>query len=142
MMRALLLVTWLLAAQEMPEHTGKPGYLYSDGGKPHWREILTGPSGALCAGAGCPDGIEGTVDIVTAVVPLKATYNEFSGLNKFERLQVAVYKVEDLPKCDGKTEGLMAGVRDAREPAYNARLLAGGRAHVPVYCNGSYWTTR
>ena len=141
-----VLFTWLLAAhggqepRTLPEHTGKPGYLISDGKRAFWGEMITGKSGALCAGKGCPDGIDGTVDIMTSVVPRLAAYNEFTGVNKFERLQVAVYPVAKLPKCNSAFEGQIEGVNDAKEPTYNGPVNGGGSAHIPVYCNGTNWT--
>ena len=103
-------------------------------------QILAGPSGALCAGTGCPDGSAGTIDIMTSVVPRLAAANTFTGVNKFEQLQVAIYTVETLPTCNSSFEGQFEGVSDAKSPTYNGIVTGGGSAHIPVYCNGTNWT--
>ncbi len=65
-------------AQAIPQQTGKPGYLVSDGNSFSWGNITTGPSGALdCV------SLAGVCDIVTALVPLKVTANTWSGANDF-----------------------------------------------------------
>jgi hypothetical protein len=43
----------------------------------------TGGSGALCIGTACSGGVDGTIDIVTAVVPRLAAANTFTGGNSF-----------------------------------------------------------
>ena len=65
-------------AQAIPQQTGNPGYLVSNGSTVSWGNITTGPSGALdCV------SLAGVCDIVTALVPLKVTANIWSGANDF-----------------------------------------------------------
>ncbi len=124
---------------ELPASTGSAGYLMTNGTSPSWGDLVTGPSGALCAGTGCPGGTAGIVDIVTAVVPRLAAANTFTGVNKFQQLQVTVYTVATLPACNSSFEGQMEGVSDAASPSYLAAVTGGGSTHVPVYCNGTAW---
>ena len=123
----------------MPAQTGTAGYLVSNGTSANWGDIVTGPSGALCAGTGCSGGTAGTVDIVTSVVPRLAAANTFTGVNKFQQLQVNIYTVAGLPACNSSFEGQMEGVSDAVSPSYLATVAGGGSVHVPVYCNGTSW---
>jgi hypothetical protein len=87
-------------------------------------DFVTGPSGALdCA------SIPGQCDLVTAIVPFKASANEFTGLDKFFQLQLAVYTMATLPACTPSLEGKLIGVSNA----------TGSTPHVPMYCNGTQW---
>jgi hypothetical protein len=79
---SLLAISFGLAvfvnAQTLPQQTGTPGYLVSNGNTAAWGNIATGPSGALdCVSQ------PGVCDIVTALVPLKVTANTWSGANDF-----------------------------------------------------------
>jgi hypothetical protein len=62
----------------LPAQTGSAGYLTTNGSSPSWGNITTGGSGALDCST-----IPGQCDIVTALVPLKATANAFTGANDF-----------------------------------------------------------
>ncbi len=115
------------------------GYLVSNGTSTSWGDLITGPSGALCAGTGCSGGTAGIIDINTSVVPTKAGQNVMTGVNRFSQLQVAVSTVSALLPCSSATEGQMAGVTDAASPSYLATVVGGGSVHVPVYCNGTNW---
>lgn len=44
-----------------------------------------------------------------------------------------------LPSCGVGTEGATAAVNDALSPVAFAAVVAGGSAHVGVYCNGTNW---
>jgi len=101
--------------------------------------FVAGPSGALCTGTGCVGGTSSTIDVVTSVVPLLAAPNTFTGVNKFQQLQVSIYTVATLPACNASFEGQMEGVSDAVSPSYLATVTGGGSTHVPVYCNGTSW---
>ena len=48
-------------------------YLKSNGTTASWGDIITGPTGALCAGTGCSGGTPGIIDVVTSVVPTNTT---------------------------------------------------------------------
>jgi hypothetical protein len=70
------------AAGNLPAQTGAAGYLVTNGVTAGWGNITTGGSGALdCA------SVPGTCDIVTAVVPLKASANTWTGANDFSSAQ-------------------------------------------------------
>lgn len=62
----------------LPPQTGVAGYLTTNGLAAGWGNITTGGSGALDCST-----VPGTCDIVTALVPLKATANTFTGANDF-----------------------------------------------------------
>ena len=51
------------------------------------------------------------------------------------------YTVSTLPACLSNLKGAMAYVTDARSPTYNGRVMRGGLVTVPVFCDGSDWTT-
>lgn len=50
------------------------------------------------------------------------------------------YTVATLPSCTGKL-GMQAYVTDATSPTYNATLSGSGTVKVPVFCNGTAWTS-
>lgn len=122
------------ATGNMPAQTGTAGVLLTNGTSSIWGNIPTGGSGALdCA------TVPGVCDLVTAVVPMKASANVFTGLNKFAQLQVTIFTVATLPTCNSSFEGQLEGVSDAVSPAYLAAVSGGGSVHTPVYCNGTAW---
>lgn len=49
--------------------------------------------------------------------------------------------VSTLPTCNSGTDGTFSKVTDATSPTYNGALTGGGTVHVPVYCNGTAWTS-
>jgi hypothetical protein len=75
--------TWVLEAGGgggggLPPQTGTPGYLATNGTAASWGNITTGGSGALdCA------TVPGQCDLVTAIVPFKASANAWTGSNDF-----------------------------------------------------------
>lgn len=56
-------------------------------------------------------------------------------------LKLKTYTVSLLPTCNSGANGSMAAVSDAASPTYNATLTGAGAIHVPVFCNGSAWTS-
>jgi len=46
-----------------------------------------------------------------------------------------------LPACAAALSGQSAIVSDAASPAYNSAYTSGGTVQVPVYCDGTNWTT-
>lgn len=57
-------------------------------------------------------------------------------------LQLApIRTVTTLPACNAAAEGTWSAVSDATAPTYNAALTGSGTVHVPVYCNGTAWTS-
>lgn len=56
-------------------------------------------------------------------------------------VQLPVTTVAALPSCGAGQKGLVYAVSDATAPTYNGVLTGGGAVSVPVYCNGSAWTS-
>ncbi len=50
------------------------------------------------------------------------------------------YTVATLPSCSSNTYGF-AAVSDATAPTYNGALTGGGAVKVPVFCDGTSWTS-
>lgn len=78
--------TWSLQAggsAALPSSTGNANRaLFTDGTIPAWRTISAGGSGALQL---TPTATDLGIDIVSAVVPVKAAANTFTGLNTFDQ---------------------------------------------------------
>jgi hypothetical protein len=56
--------------------------------------------------------------------------------------QSIAYTVATLPTCNANTKGIdNFYVTDATTPTYNGALTGGGAVVVPVFCNGSAWTS-
>lgn len=55
--------------------------------------------------------------------------------------KLAGYTVATLPNCSSTRPGIMAYVTDATAPTYNGALVGGGAVTVPVFCNGTTWTS-
>lgn len=51
------------------------------------------------------------------------------------------YTVTGLPTCNAAAKLLRAAVTDATSPTYNGALTGGGAVVVPVFCNGTAWTS-
>lgn len=49
--------------------------------------------------------------------------------------------VSSLPSCTAALDGAWYEVTDATSPTYNGTLTGSGSTVVPVYCNGSSWTS-
>lgn len=56
-------------------------------------------------------------------------------------LQLPTYAVASLPACTASIANSMAAVNNAAAPTYNGVPAGGGAGHVPVFCDGSVWTT-
>lgn len=78
--------TWSLQAggsASLPSSTGNANRaLFTDGTVPAWRTISAGGSGALQL---TPTATDLGIDIVSAVVPVKAAANTFTGINTFDQ---------------------------------------------------------
>jgi hypothetical protein len=55
--------------------------------------------------------------------------------------QLPVLTVGTLPSCGSAQKGLMYAVSDASSPTYNGALMGSGSSVIPVFCNGTAWTT-
>ena len=51
------------------------------------------------------------------------------------------YLVSALPTCNASRLGMQAYVTDALTPTYNGTLTGGSTTKVPVFCNGTAWTS-
>lgn len=51
------------------------------------------------------------------------------------------YTVATLPTCNGTTQYHWAVVTDATTPTYNGALTGSGAVKVPVFCNGTAWSS-
>lgn len=51
------------------------------------------------------------------------------------------FTVATLPTCNATLKGGMAYVTDATAPTYNAALTGGSNVIVPVFCNGTAWSS-
>lgn len=51
------------------------------------------------------------------------------------------YTVATLPSCGSGIKGAMAYVTDASSPTYNGALTGSSSTIVPVFCNGSSWSS-
>ena len=56
-------------------------------------------------------------------------------------VKLQVYTVATLPTCNAASAYSMAAVSDATAPTYNAALTGGGAISIPVFCDGSAWTS-
>jgi hypothetical protein len=71
-----------------------------------------------------------------------AAFDAFAGsVQSVGSPRVPSYTIANLPTCNAANAGLQAYVTNATSPTYNAALTAGGAVVVPVFCNGSAWTS-
>jgi hypothetical protein len=56
-------------------------------------------------------------------------------------VELPVYTVATLPTCNSTIHYSMAAVSDATTPSYNGSLTGGSTVKVPVFCDGSSWTS-
>jgi len=80
----------------------------------------------VSGGTGASDG---TLTIVASKITASAL------------LQLPVTTVASLPACAAGNKGALYAVSDATSPTYNATLTGSGAVSVPVYCNGTAWTS-
>ena len=91
---------------------------------------LASASPALAQGTnGIPGGTTGSGAVALATSPTLTTPI------------VTRYTVSTLPTCNSSLHGAIAAVTDATTPTYNGALTGGSTVEVPVYCNGSAWTS-
>jgi hypothetical protein len=77
---------------------------------------------------------------ILSILPLVAYAQSFP-LPRFAGVILQSYTVASLPACNSTTSGDIAAVTDATAPTYNGALTGGGTVHVPVFCNGTSWTS-
>jgi hypothetical protein len=94
----------------------------------------------------------GALGTVTATLPANTgTIAEtnlaqtFTAIQTFDTtIKLKGYTVAGLTAahpCNAGAEGSMAYVTDATAPTYNGALTGGGAVKVPVFCDGSVWTS-
>lgn len=93
--------TAIAAAGGLPSQTGfAGGALVTDGTSDSWgTAIVAGPSGALDCDPADFSGQLGICDIVTSVLPRKASANTWTGLNNFTQLQDNGFWAVDQPEA-------------------------------------------
>jgi hypothetical protein len=90
----------------------------------------------------CPSNT--LVDGLTVTAPASNTASVFIGgapISAGGPLQLATYTVATLPACTASDVNSLLAVTDATAPTYNGALIGGGTVHVPVFCDGSVWTS-
>lgn len=63
------------------------------------------------------------------------------GFNPAGGMKLPIKTVATLPTCNSGEAGVMMAVSDAASPSYNGTLTGGGSSEIPVFCNGSAWTS-
>lgn len=63
------------------------------------------------------------------------------GVSYTNAVKLTMFTVATLPACTSTIKGQMAAVSDATTPTYNAALTGSGAVIVPVFCNGSAWSS-
>ena len=97
----------------------------------------------LPANGGC---IKPSANVGTAVTTLTGNggsicvYQNKTQINN-SVLQLQNYTVATLPTCSATYKGGLAYVTDALAPTYNGTLTGGGAVVIPVFCNGTSWTS-
>ena len=102
------------------------------------RIIATG--GSTTVGAGSLQYIASGGHTFTGAVnasSVNLTGGTISGTN----IRIPIATVATLPACATGNKGLMYAVSDATAPTYNGALTGGGTVTVPVFCDGTTWTS-
>ena len=86
------------------------------------------------------------INLGSTLMTLGGTYTNISGLTLTAPVlslpNLVSYTVSTLPTCNSTTNKYaMAVVTDATSPTYNGALTGGGAVVVPVFCNGTAWTS-
>jgi Pectate lyase superfamily protein len=95
----------------------------------------TTPSKAIRASSG---QLQFLNDAYSAVI---TSISDTGRLQVFDGLALTITTVAALPTCGSNQKGLMYAVSDATSPTYNGALTGGGAVSVPVYCNGTSWSS-
>ena len=96
-------------------------------------------------GVGWDDGtstasVTGT-EISAGHVSVDLTPTSGDPINAKGPLVLKDYTVGTLPTCDTALKFAMAAVTDATAPTYNGALTGGGNVIVPVFGNGTVWSS-
>jgi hypothetical protein len=73
-------------------------------------------------------------------LPSAANWNAFFQATQ-DWIGATPLTVATLPTCNGTTQYHWGLVTDASGPTYNGTLTGGGAVKVPVFCNGTAWTS-
>lgn len=103
-------------------------------------QFYTG-TGVTLNGQICPPG-NWTINAPTSGTALAVTgLSGQLGISSTQPIGLPGFTVSTLPTCNTALKGGMAYVTDATSPTYNGALTGGGSTVVPVFCNGSAWTS-
>lgn len=89
-------------------------------------------------------GANGNVTISAPTAGTALTVTGLSGqmgILATQPVGLPAFTVGTLPTCNATLKGGMAYVTDATAPAYNVTLTGGSTVVVPVFCNGTSWTS-
>jgi hypothetical protein len=92
-------------------------------------------SGGFAVTAG---GVQG-INVTASATTLSAASGK--PVNTTSPFQLPSYIVSTLPACSSVYEGALAYVTDASSPTYNGSLTGSSTGIVPVFCNGTAWTS-
>jgi hypothetical protein len=73
--------------------------------------------------------------------PVKVVEFDWNLETHLQPVILPIYTVSTLPACISGLQGALAVVSDALSPIYNGALTGGSSTMVPVFCNGSSWTS-
>ena len=92
-------------------------------------------------GFSCTSGSGGVCDIVTAVVPLKASTSTITGAWTFNQIRSTATTFAGIPvACSGATEGMILAITDSNTNTWGATIAGSGSNHVLGYCDGTNLT--
>lgn len=94
----------------------------------------SGPTGNLLTFVNA----DNTVVLANIDVNGNATFGSIAAAGPVD---LHAYTVATLPVCNAGLQGGFAHVTDATSPTYNGALTGGGAVFVPVFCNGTAWTS-
>lgn len=104
--------------------------------------VPTGPnSGTLLDDAACYIDTVGTMGDCNALSVVTLPPVNISGASKIQFTTIYSAAGTPLPTCNSGLSGTSASVSDATSPTYNGTYTSGGAVGVPVYCDGTNWTT-
>lgn len=79
--------------------------------------------------------------LIALATALAQVSRDPGGVSYSSAVKLSVLTVATLPACTATLQGRMAAVSDATTPTYNAALVGGGAVIVPVFCNGTAWSS-
>lgn len=95
------------------------------------------PAGFTATGPGDTGGYQ----LVTGAGPITLSPASGQAIIATKPIRLQSYTVSTLPSCVSGLAGGYAYVTDASSPTYNGSLTGSSSTIVPVFCNGSAWTS-